>query len=136
MRNDWLATLDFSNVKDHPTNDQYNVYRFYNPEQADFFEELLQKHKVQYERDNHLVDVATKAAEQELEEEKQQKDVYYFGIPKRLEKQVQKLNNLAIGKYRDPFIPNKGSALIFMLLILAILVFALVGYLSSPPVLP
>lgn len=118
MKKDLLASLDFSNISDHPSNEHYNVYRFYIREQADYFESLVKAEDVPYERHD---------------DEEEAKHVYYFGIAKRLERRVLTINNLAIGKYREPFIQNQLGAWILVAVVVIILAVAVTGYLLAPP---
>ena len=111
-KNDILATLDFSNISDHPTQPTYNVYRFYIEEQADLFESLLQKASIDYERDN---------------DSEGERTIYYFAIQKRSERQVLKLNNYAIGKFREPFFANRKGGIVLVVVVAAIIALAIVG---------
>lgn len=113
MATDILAKLDFSNISDHPTNASYNVYRFYIKEQADLFESLVQKAGVEYERAD---DTDTGRL------------ICYFGIHKRSEREVLKLNHYAIGKYRTPFFSNRLGGWVLIIVVALIIALAVVGY--------
>ena len=57
--------------------------------------------------------------------------MYYFGIQKRLERQVLKHNNLAIGKFREPFFTNHKVGMVLVIVVAAVIGLAIAGKLLT-----
>lgn len=108
--------LDFTNYRIHPTQKNYNVFHFARADQAQFFENLLIEQKIEFERHD---------------ERKDNGMVYYFGVKKKYFKQVEKLNNMAIGQYRSKFIANSGMRWIIIIIGMLALTLAIVGYIKT-----
>ena len=106
--------IDFTNYREHPERKKFLVYHFYREAQADYFEGLLKDHDIWYERAN---------------EEEEEKAIYFFGIRKDDKGKVERLNNLAIGKFRDRFIPYRWLRWITVLVSIVILGLAIAGFL-------
>lgn len=104
--------FDITNWQNHPSNRRYVVFKYHRIEQADYFEQLLIQEGFEYERHN--------------EEER-----YLIAAPKVAEKRLLYLNNLAIGKFRNKFIPNKGFRLFVLLISAVVLGLAFAGYFVS-----
>ena len=111
------SSLDFTNWRDHPTNGEYRVYFFYKEEQAEFFANMLKDRNWEFERDT-----------EPLEEGKTR---YYFAIHKRYWDQIKDLNNIAIGKYRKRFIPDKIFMWIILVVGFGVLALAILGAIVS-----
>jgi hypothetical protein len=109
--------LDFTNYREHPSNKAYTVFFFKTLEQGDFFETLLQQHKLWFERFN----------EDELDNNRK----VLFAVKNSDLKAITKLNNLAIGKYRKPFIPNKLFAWAMIVFSTVVISLAILGYLKN-----
>lgn len=109
--------LDFTNYRDHPTHKDFLVFHYKRADQAGFFENLLIEHKVEYERFDDL----DKAGEK----------IYYFGIRRSFFKEVEKLNNITIGQYRDKFIPQAAVRWVVVVVGLAAMAIAVLGYIKS-----
>ena len=105
--------MNITNSHDHPTNEMYKVYHFKIKEQAVYFEELLSEKNIQFESDEELAHGKT---------------LYLYGIRKNDMDEVTKLNYLAIGKFRKPFIANSAFKWFVVLLGVSALAFALVGF--------
>ena len=58
-------------------------------------------------------------------------ELYLFGIRKSDLRIVQELNNIAIGKFRTPFIEKKINQYIVILIGLIIVVFTLLSYFNN-----
>lgn len=108
--------LDFTNYRIHPSQKKFHVFHFARADQAGFFENLLIEHKVEYERHNDNKDNGL---------------VYYFAIHKKFFKEVEKLNNMAIGQYRSKFIANSSMRWIIIVIGTLALTLAIIGYLKS-----
>lgn len=108
--------FDFTNYREHPTQKDYQIFHFTRADQAGFFENLLVEHKIEFERHD---------------DQQERGMVYYFGIKKSMFSEVEKLNNMAIGQYRDKFIPNAGFRWIVLAIGLTAIILAFVGYFKT-----
>ncbi len=104
--------FDITNWQDHPSNRRYVVFKYHRIDQANYFQELLEREGFEFERHD--------------EEER-----YLIVAPKTAEKKLLYLNNLAIGKYRNKFIPNKGFRLLVLIISAIVLGLAFVGFFVS-----
>lgn len=109
--------LRITNHQIHPTNKNYKVFFFYIEKQANYFESLLNEKKIWFERDK---------------ENRGDKVMFLFAIKMTNIREVNKLNYLAIGKYRTPIFNNKYIRYIVVSLGIIILILGIVGYLLSP----
>lgn len=107
-------SINLTNYSEHPTDKAYLVFNFKSAEQAGYFENLLIEHKVWYEKDV---------------ENETQPIRYLFAVKKREEQKVVYLNNLAIGKYRKPFISDPIFRWFTLLLFFVLLGLGLLGVL-------
>ena len=103
------------NIKDHPTNQRIRVFFYKDQEQADYFEQLLQKDQLYYEK--------------QVDTEGDQ--TIYFGVKTSDFEKVKKLNYLTIGNFRKPFIPDKSFRLILIVISMFVLGLAIAGALIS-----
>lgn len=108
--------IKLTNHKDHPTNKAYKVFFFYMEEQALYFKEGLEKKNIFYEFD--------------LDENKDRK-VFLFGVRKSDNAQVQELNYITLGKFRDPFIRQKWAQYSVIILAIIIILFSLLSYFKN-----
>ena len=108
--------LKVTNYQNHPTNELYKVFFFYKKEQADFFASLLDDKNIVYERDLG---------------KKNDEPIHLFGIKKRDLSKVYKLNDIAIGKFRNKFISNKYTRIGVIVFGLFIIILALIGYIKT-----
>lgn len=109
--------LDFTNYRNHPSNKSYTVFFFKTLEQGDYFETLLHTNNVWFERYN--------------EDELENKRKVLFAVKNSDVDAVLKLNNLAIGKYRKAFIPNKLFAWFMIVVSTLVIALAVLGYLKN-----
>ena len=102
--------LQVTNHRDHPTNKAYKVFFFRKKEEADYFESLILKKNIKYEKGS---------------EDSDKGKLYLYGIRKTDLRLVIKLNYIAIGEYRTPIFPNTTVkyVLIGFLIVIAILIF-------------
>jgi len=105
--------LDFTNFREHPTNRSCEVYHFDSSEKGDYFETLLQKNSIWFER---------------FEETEDGKFTVYFGVKKVDSSKVRHLNNLTIGKFRSRFIPDAFLRIFIMLISAIVLGLAIAGF--------
>lgn len=108
--------FNFTNKLRHPTNERKVVYRFYQRDQAEYFTELLVDADIDFEA-------------QVDEEDKRQPT--YFGVAKHLERQVDKLNFIAMGRNREKFIASSPVRWIIMAISLVALLLAVAGALFT-----
>lgn len=108
--------FNFTNKLKHPTNDLKTVYRHYNQEQAQYFEELLTKEGISFES--------------QVDEEHIRKP-RYFGVATIDERRADHLNNLALGKNRAKFIASAPVRWFIIIVSMSILLTAVIGALTS-----
>lgn len=109
--------IDFTNFQEHPTNRSFMVFKFHRKEQADFFEGLLHEAAILYERHDDMDDP--------------DKPRYLFAAPKKHEDQLRYLNNLAIGKFRSKFIPDRSFRFLIFFISALVLALAFIGYFKA-----
>lgn len=107
--------LNITNYNPHPENPNYTVFHFYRDDLATEFEALLLKHEIPYEK--------------AIEEEKRK--IYLFGVKNSYYKQTVKLNFLAIGKHREPFIPSRFWGILLIVFVFLLIVLSIVGYVNG-----
>lgn len=102
-----LGFFNLTNYSDHPNVRGYVVFNYTDMAMANYFEELLVENNIPYER----------GLDQQMIKR------YLFGIKKSRFEEAHRLNNIAIGKYRKPFMGDKilryavlGITLLFILL--------------------
>ena len=111
---DFEDVLDFTNYRKHPTDRRYLVYHYTKKAQADYFEHLLVESKLFFERH---------------EENREGKGVtYYFAIKRVDEKNVAHFNNLAIGRYRNRFIPDNTLRYFVIAISIIAISLAVIGF--------
>jgi len=110
MSDDELEKL-FTNFQDHPTNDQYKIFKYRIAEQADYFQSLLEEKKIFFERDDEPSDNYS----------------HYFAIKKVDSRRVYKLNHLALGRYRKPFVKERWARWAILLVGAAIVATAIIA---------
>jgi hypothetical protein len=103
--------LNLTNYADHPTRIGYTVYRFFEKERADTFEEILTKENIYFETS--------------IEED--ENTIYLFGVRKGDAKQVMNANYLVSAKYRNKIIPNTYFRWGILLFFFTVLALALIG---------
>ncbi len=109
--------FDFTNFRDHPADPTYVVFMFRRFEQANFFEGLLKENELEYERFD--------------ETDALRGTRYLFATRRKDMKTLRGLNNLAIGKYRNKFIPDRWFRLFVIIIGLTALILAIAGYLVN-----
>ena len=100
--------FDFTNWREHPTKKRYFVFFFTSLEQGDHFEILLTENQIWFEK---------------FKDEDQPNRPIWFAIGKNDMEQVKYLNNLTLGKYRKPFMPNRifrWFVIVFAILVLGL----------------
>lgn len=108
--------IDLTNYREHPTNSSYLVFKFKIKEQQLYFVELLKQQNIDCEYDS---------------EETPNGTVYLVGAKKIHEKLLVNLNNLAIGKFRKPFVGNTFFKWALVLFFFAVMGIAIIGAMLS-----
>lgn len=109
--------FNFTNKLKHPTNFNKIVFRHYRQDQAQYFAQLLTEADIEFET--------------QIDEEDQRKP-HYFGVSRKFEKRVDKLNYLALGKGREKFIRQAPVRWFLILISMGLLIMAIIGaYLSA-----
>lgn len=105
--------LGFVNYVQHPTNSNYVVFRFADPNRAEDFELELKNAGIWYERDVEL---------------KRTTEVVLYGIHKTDFKKAQNFNYFVEGKHKKPIIPFKALRYGVLVVGLGLLILATIGY--------
>ena len=103
------------NVNDHPTNSNKKVFFFKDYLLADYFQQLLIEHNVDFEK--------------QIDEKGD--GTIYFGIRKSEYKVAQNLNFLTHGKYRKPFIQDPFIKYLLLVITLGSICIAIIGAILS-----
>jgi len=115
MQEDDFHLIDLTNYRNHPTRKDIRVFFFKEMKRADYFEQLLKEKSLFYEK---FV-------------EKEDKLKIYFGVKRTDFGVIKELNNLAIGKFRESFIPNKSFRKFLILGTALALAFVIAGAILS-----
>ena len=107
--------LDITNYSDHPTRIGYTVFKFYEKQRADYFEELLKKDAIWYESS--------------IDEDR--KTIYLFGVKKSNLKAAFNANYLVSARYRKPIFPNVYFRWILLIVTIGLLILAIIGALKN-----
>jgi hypothetical protein len=110
---DNIVDLGLVNYVQHPSNPEYIVYRFVDPERAASFEKELEAQSIWFEKDI---------------ENKREKEYILFGVHSRDFKRTDKINFKVEGKHKKPLIPFKGFRYFILILGLGLLTLAIIGY--------
>jgi hypothetical protein len=110
---DNIVDLGLVNYVQHPSNPEYIVYRFVDPERAASFEKELEDQSIWFEKDI---------------ENKREKEYILFGVHSRDFKRTDKINFKVEGKHKKPLIPFKGLRYFILILGLGLLTLATIGY--------
>ena len=110
---DNVVDLGLVNYVQHPSNQNYIVYRFVDPERAASFEKELTANNIWFEKDL---------------ETKRQKEYTLYGVHKNDFKRTDKINFKVEGVHKKPLIPFKGFRYFVVLLGLGLLTLSIIGY--------
>lgn len=111
-----LELFNITNWREHPTQRQYRVFFFHSFEEGEFFESMLQKHEIWYEKS---------------EDDTVDRKKVMFAIHNHDMKEARHFNNLTIGKYRKPFIANRMLRFVVVFIVLLFLVLGILGYINA-----
>ncbi len=102
--------FNITNYSDHPTRIGYTIFKFYEKQRAEYFEELLKKDNIWFESS--------------VEKEKL---IYFFGIRKGDLKKTMNANYLVSAKFRKKIIPNIYFRWGIITLAITIIILAIIG---------
>jgi len=110
------SKLKIRNFNIHPTNKSYWVFFYSDIKMAKYFEELLKNNSIEFE--HHSSEDLVK---REL-----------YGIHRKDMEKATELNNIAIGKFRRPFIGDPVFRYFLILLSISVIALAIYGYFKNP----
>ncbi len=113
-----LTEFDLTNWRQHPTNKRYQVFFYKTIEEGRYFELLLNEHKIDFEA--HIEDENTGG-----------KYRVFYAVHVNDMETCKYLNNLVIGKFREPFIPFKWLRIFLITVSIIVLILAIIGYIVS-----
>lgn len=111
-----IEALDFTNWREHPSDNRYNVFFFKTEKESKYFENLLTTNNLWFEAN--------------LEEDEPNYQ-YYFAVNKLDTTAIIKLNNRTLGEYRKPSIENNYLRYGLIIMMTIIMTLAVIGYLKS-----
>lgn len=110
------SRLKIKNYAIHPSNKSYWVFFYSDLNMAQYFEELLKENKIKFE--HHSSEDLVK---REL-----------YGVHIKDMTKATELNNVAIGKFRKPFIGDPIFRYFLILLSISVIALAIYGYIKNP----
>lgn len=111
-----LEALDFTNWREHPSDNRYNVFFFKTEKESIYFENLLTKNNLWFEANI---------------DEDEPNYQFYFAVNKLDTRAIIKLNNRTLGEYRKPSIENNYLRYGLIIMMIIIMTLAVIGYLKS-----
>lgn len=103
------------NYNVHPNDRKYWVFFFSDHSMAEFFESLLKENSIEFEKD--------------IREDLVKRELY--GIHKRDLERVLVLNNIAIGKFRKPFIEDPTLRYVIIAISILAVGLGIYGFLNN-----
>lgn len=119
------------NYKDHPNDNRYKIFNFNSIEEANYFEELLNKVNVSFEKDEEKVNSLSTLHFTIRHEVKEKGTMYLYAVNQRDIKKAFNANYLVSAKFREFSIKNAFFRYGLVIFFLVILTFAIVGYLKT-----
>ena len=109
--------FQFSNYNEHPTRNNYTVFNFKTREEGDYFEALLKKDKIWYERDNSgTID---------------NPQLSLFGVKKADHKKALHHNFMTSAKFRKPFMRERAFRYIVVAISVTLVGLGIAGYIIT-----
>ncbi|MCB0401828.1 MAG: hypothetical protein KDD41_07075 [Flavobacteriales bacterium] len=109
--------FNITNYSEHPTRPGYYVFRFYQKDRSDFFEELLNKEGVWYE---FFVD-------------EEEKITYLYGIKLKDYKKAVQANYMVSARFRNKTVSNPYARWVIYAVTIGVLVLMVISMLKSKP---
>ena len=107
--------FNITNYSDHPNRPGYTVFKFFEKQRAEYFEELLTKENVWFESSTDEDDGT----------------IYLYGIKKNDHKKAINANYLVSGKFRKKIIPNIYLRWFIIIISIAIIILAIISALKN-----
>ncbi len=127
-----IGGLGLVNYKDHPNNNRFIIFSLISKEEAEYFEELLVKEQIEFEKDieelNSLASIYFTLIPQSKLDKKG--NMYLFAINKKYREKVHRINYKVHGKFRDYSIKNSFIRNGLILFFLVLVGFAVFGYIK------
>jgi len=111
-----LEALDFTNWREHPSDNRYTVFFFKTEKESNYFENLLKINKLWFEANI---------------DDEEPKYKFYFAVHKLDTTAIVKLNNRTLGEFRKPSIENNYLRYGLILMMMVIMTLAIIGFLKS-----
>tara|TARA_R110002050_G_scaffold297339_2_gene458652 strand:- start:63919 stop:64263 length:345 start_codon:yes stop_codon:yes gene_type:complete len=111
-----IPQLDFTNWREHPTDNRYNIFFFKSQEESDFFKNIMTTNKIWFESYSDLDEPTYR---------------YYFAVNKINTSEVIHLNNRTIGEYRAPFISNIWVRYGLVIMMFTVMTLAIIGFIKN-----
>lgn len=105
--------MNLTNFYDHPQDNRYLVFKFFDENVRDAFELTLNDKGIYFERDDDVNEAGNA--------------VTYFGVSKTYKDEAIKANYEAFGQFRKPMIPNPILRYGFLIFVFVVVVIAIVG---------
>ena len=109
-----MSPFLFSNFEEHPSDENYLVFRYLSKPMADEFSTTLLERGIPFET---------------IENEEKQ-TVYLYAVKKKYGDEVKKLNYLIYAKHRKPLIENKYTRNLLLGTVLTLIILGLIGYMK------
>ena len=111
-----LPSFDFTNWREHPSDNRFEVFFFETQKEGDYFELLLKENKVFFES---------------YTDENEPKYKFFYATKKIDSKQVITLNHLTIGQFRPRFVSNNYLRYTMVIAMFIIMALAVIGYFKA-----
>jgi len=125
-----IGGLGLVNFKDHPSDNRYKIFNFNTKAEADFFEELLNKDNINFEKDEEELDSLSTLHFTVRHEVEKKGIMYLYAVGQRDLPKVHKMNYLVNAKFRHNMIKNSFLRYTLVLFFLALVGFAIFGYIK------
>jgi len=125
-----IGGLGLVNFKDHPSDNRYKIFNFNTKEEAIFFEELLTKENIEFEKDEEELDSLSTLHFTIRHEVEKKGIMYLYAVGQRDLKKVHNMNYMVNAKFRHNMIKSPFLRYGLVLFFLALLGFAIFGYIK------
>lgn len=111
-----LSALDFTNYREHPSDNRYQIIFFKTVHESEYFKQLLEENKINFEFHN---------------DDSEPNYKYFFAVNKLDMNVVKELNYLAIGKFRKPFIESNILRLVLFVVMITAMSLGVIGFIIN-----
>jgi hypothetical protein len=125
-----IGGLGLVNYKDHPKDNRYKIFNFNTKVEADFFEDLLNKDKIEFEKDEEELDSLSTLHFTVRHEVEKKGVMYLYAVGQRDLKKVHNMNYMVNAKFRQNMIQSPILRYGLVIFFLALLSFAIFGYIK------